>query len=85
MQCSGFRIQPYREFRIVDEIVEHAGRTPGISDYTASRISTKTSPEIKQGRKEKGVWSRRSGTLEGNREYMRYQRREVSTNLGGTI
>ena len=85
VKCSSFRIQPNREFRVNDKTVEHARRILGINDYTDGRISIKTYPEIQQGHKEKGVWSGRSGTSEGNGEYTRHQRREVSTNLGGTI
>ena len=50
-----------------------------------SKILTKTCPEIQQGCEEKGVWSGRSGTSEGSGEYTGHQRREVNTNLGGTI
>ena len=71
VQCPGFRIHPHREFRVDAETVEPVGRIPRISDYTTGRISTKTCPEIQQGREEKGVWSERSGTSEGNGEYVR--------------
>ena len=77
--------------RIVDriknnaEIVELIGRMPRINDYTAGRISIKTYPKIQQGRKEEGIWSWRSGTSNGSKEYGRCQRREVSTDLGRTL
>ena len=81
VQCSSFKIQSRREFRVEDETVEHAGRMSRISDYTTGKISTKTCPEIQQGCEEKGVWSKRFGTSKGNREYTGRQCREVSTNL----
>ena len=85
VQCSGFRIQPCREFRVDAKIVESVRRIMGINYYTTGRISAKTCPEIQQRREEKGVWSGRLGTLESGREYMGYQRRKASANLGGTI
>ena len=57
----------------------------GINDYTVGRILAKTCSEIQQEREEKGVWSGRSSTSESSREYTGRQRREISTNLGGTI
>ena len=84
VQCSGFKIRPRQEFRINAETVELIGRAPGISDYTASRISIKTCPKTQQGRKEPGIWSERSGTSEGSRECARCQRRKVSADLGRT-
>ena len=85
VQCPGFKIQPCQEFEINVETVELVGRAPGISDHTTGRISTKTCPETQQGRKETEIWSGRSGTSEGSREYMRYQCRKVSTDLGRTL
>ena len=85
VQCSGFKIQPRQEFRIDVETIELVGRVSGIGDYTTGRISTKTCLEIQQGHKEKGIWSRRSGTSKGSGEYARCQCREVSADLGRTL
>ena len=85
MQRLGFRIQPHQEFGINVETIELVERAPGIDDYIAGRISTKTCTKIQQGHEEKGIWSGRSGTSEGSREYVRCQRREVSADLGGTL
>ena len=85
MQCLGFRIQPHQEFGINVETIKLVGRVSGIGNYTAGRISTKTCLEIQQGHKEKGIWSRRSGTSKGNGEYARCQRKEVSADLGRTL
>ena len=85
VQCPGFRIRLRQEFEINAKTVELIGRASGINDYTASRISIKTCPKTQQGRKELGIWSRRSGTSEGSREYARCQRRKVSADLGRTL
>ena len=63
MQYPGFRIQPHQEFKVDAKTVEPVGRTPGISNHTVGRISTKTCPEIQQlvRRYNRGVRKREFG------------------------